>query len=75
MTTASTEIPVTMKQNQPVPIAYQQEVFDRIETELTAVVSTFQTERAAQKREIEYFRQMVQQRDQLINQIQTDFEF
>ena len=46
--------------------------FAQIESELTSIVETFQAERATQKREIEHLKQMVQQRDILIQQLQSD---
>ena len=50
-----------------------QELFERLEGELTAIVETFQRDRNTMRRENEQLRQMLQERDTLITQIQGGF--
>lgn len=52
----------------------QGELFDRLEGELGAIVETFQRERHSLRRENEQLRQMLQERDVLITQIQSEVQ-
>ena len=52
----------------------EKELFDRLERELSSIVQVFQRERQLMKQENGQLRQMLQERDVLITQSQSDFQ-